>query len=372
MNTGNDNKQEVVISSISFNKGNECLLCTTSCGFIVYNVNPFNCAVTRNFSGGLRLGRMYKRSNLFFLNGTGINDEYPINRICIWDDHKQKKIAEVSLNSKVISLYVEDGPNFIVSSYRKAYIYEIDGLSLIKSFDVCSYSLETSLFRDNFLLCHVSLRPNNEGNITIRNKDKYLSITAHHNNIGKISISNDGVYIATSSVNGQVIKLFKVANGELFTEFRRGSFAKNISYLGFSDNNEYLLCGTEHGSVHVFNIIQNDPGMNTLWGLLRRRSSYNISINEYIENIKLLEATRTIYIITKSKFYSGKLVDDNIVLEKTSLLIYKKDPFTPSPKRVYSINKSKSIPIRPHRQSKTECLKNNELQDNFNITSNSI
>ncbi len=112
--------------------------------------------------------------------------------------------------------------------------------------------------------------------------------------------------------------------------------------------------------------------MNTLWGLLRRRSSYNISINEYIENIKLLEATRTIYIITKSKFYSGKLVDDNIVLEKTSLLIYKKDPFTPSPKRVYSINKSKSIPIRPHRQSKTECLKNNELQDNFNITSNSI
>ena len=370
----NNNKQEVVISSISFNKDSECLLCTTSCGFIVYNVNPFNCMVTRNFTGGIRMGKMYKRSNLFFLNGTGLNSEYPINRICLWDDQKQKKIAEVSLNSKVISLYVSDGPHFIVSSYRKVYIYDIDTLTLIKSYDVCSFSLETKIFTDDFILCHVSLRPNNEGSIVIRSKNKYFSIDAHGSSIGKLSVSNNGKYIATSSINGQVIKLFKIDNGDLVTEFRRGTFAKVISYLGFSDNDNYLLCGTNTGSIHVFNIQQNESSLNTLWGILRRRSSYNINISEEIISIKLLEMTKVLYIITKSKFYSGKLIDDNIILEKTSLLIYKKDPFTPSPKRNYKGERSKSINIEKNSPTKTISNNNDDGYNHLqgNIISNSI
>ena len=150
----------------------------------------------------------------------------------------------------------------------------------------------------------------------------------------------------------------------MVTEFRRGTFAKVISYLGFSDNDNYLLCGTNSGSIHVFNIQQNEASLNTLWGILRRRSSYNINISEEIISIKLLEMTKVLYIITKSKFYSGKLIDDNIILEKTSLLIYKKDPFTPSPKRNYKGERSKSINIEKNNPKKTRKTKSYNDDDN--------
>mgnify|MGYP006157055641 CR=1 FL=1 len=94
-------------------------------------------------------------------------------------------------------------------------------------------------------------------------------------------------------------------------------------------------------------------------------------------SIKLLEMTKVLYIITKSKFYSGKLIDDNIILEKTSLLIYKKDPFTPSPKRNYKGERSKSINIEKNSPTKTISNNNDNNDDGYNhlqgnIISNSI
>ena len=332
MISNNDN-HPVVISSITFNKNNECLLCTTSCGFIVYNVNPFNSVITRNFPGGLRMGQMYLRTNLFFLNGTGLNDDYPINRVCVWDDQKQKKIAEVSLNSKVTSLYISNGPNFIVASSRRAYIYEIEKLTQLASFDVCSFSLVTRLFKDDFIMCHQSLALDQRGIIVVKSKNRYFNINAHKTNIGKVALSNNGKLIATSSLDGVIIKLFNQTNGQLVSEYRRGTFSKTISYLGFSEEDSYLLCGTTNGSVHLFNILEYEFNANTLWGILRRRSNHSLHIGENIISIKLLEISNIIYIITASKFYSCQLLEDNIIIKKTSLLIYKKDPFTPSPKR---------------------------------------
>lgn len=355
----NDN-QPVIISSISFNYNSECLLCTTSCGFIVYNVNPFNTLITRNFIGGLRIGKMYQRSNLFFINGTGLNEEYPINRVCIWDDKKQQKIAEVSLNSKVISLCISNGPNFIVSTNRRAYIYEIETLKLITSFEVCSYLLVTRLFNNDFILCHSLFFKEKEGMIAIKTKDRYLNINAHKTTIGAVAISNNGKFLATSSSVGTIIKIFNSINGVLIQEFRRGTFSKEIAYLGFSDYDNYLLCGTSSGSVHIFNIKEILLNYNNLWGILRKRSNYNIHIDENIIAIKMLETDNTIYIITNSKFYCCQILDENIVIKKNSLLIYKKDPFTPSPKRTKVIrNESKPIDINKNNRD----IENNK----FNI-----
>ena len=365
-----DDNPSIIIRSISLNYLKDSLICSTNYGLIVYNLAPFKTITNRNFAGGLRMASTYKDTKLFFINGTGLNDEYPINRICIWNEHKQKKIAEISLNSRVVALHVSDSPNFIVSSSRKTYLCEIDTLSILSVFDICSFTLETKVLRDDFILCYISVTSDNGGNIMIRRKNRFFNISAHQANISKIAISNDGNYITTASTNGTIIKIFNLLNGELITEFRRGNFSKTISYLGFSELNDYLLCGTINGSVHLFDIKKNDPTINTLWGILRRRSNYTININDHIESISLLKDKSTIYIITKTKFYSCTLSNDEIVIDKTSLLIYKRDPFTPSPKRI--VNKENvsnklissnpiNIPINNIKSKASDYLSTNSI-----------
>ena len=357
----------ITISSISLNYNNECLLCTTNQGFIVYTLNPFNCKIMRNFTGGLRLGHMYKATTLYLINGTGTNDKFPINRVSIWDDHNQKIKAEISLNSRILGLYVSDGPNVIVSSNRKTYIYEIESLTLLKVFDICSFSLEAKILKNDFIICNTDFTNKDESTIMIRRKNRCLSISAHQRGIGKIAISNDGQYIATTSINGIIIKIFNLLNGNLITEFRRGSFSKTISYLGFSESNDYLLCGTINGSVHLFNIKQDDATIDTLWGILRRRSNYSLHINDQVTSISLIKNNTTLYIITNTKFYSCIISEEGIIIQKTSLLIYKRDPFTPSPKQV--LKKTKPIDINNSNNDKDNDNDNNKLSKTSYVNS---
>ncbi len=343
---------EILISNISFCDNYQYLLCTTNTGFIVYKIDPFKCEIIRTFEGGLRLGQMIFSKRIFFLNGSGQNIEYPINRITIWDDTKQKSIAEVSLNCKIISLDVGKHDNFIVTTYRKAYLYELKTISLLKTYDICSFSPTIRLLKEDFILGHISLSPNNENNVIMRSKNRYFSINSCQTNLSKIAISHHGKFLATSSSNGHIIKLFSLTSTEVIAEFRRGTFAKNITYLGFSDGDNYLLCGTENGSVHVFNIKETETNFFNLWGILRQRSMAHLSLEETIVSANLIEDTMTVHLISKTQFYSCQLLDDSIVIVKTNLLVYKKDPFTPSPKRSSPHHKSKPITIPKNKDPK--------------------
>ncbi len=349
----NKNSQpEILISNISFCDHYQYLFCTTNTGFIVYKIDPFKCEIIRSFEGGLRLGQMIFSKRIFFLNGSGQNTDYPINRITIWDDTKQKNIAEVSLNCKVISLGVGNYDNFIITTYRKAYLYELKSISLLKTYDICSFSPTIRLLKDDFILGYISLSPSTENNVIIRSKNRYLSINSNQTYLSKIAISHNGKFLATSSSNGHIIKLFSLINTEVIAEFRRGTFAKNITYLGFSDRDNYLLCGTENGSVHVFNIKETETNVFNLWGILRQRSIAHLTLAETVISANLIEQNNTIYLISKTQFYSCQLQGDSIVIVKTNLLVYKKDPFTPSPKRTNPNLKSKPINIPQNKDRK--------------------
>ena len=89
------------INNTSYNKEKNCLFCSTSQGFIVYNIKPFRQLLKKYISGGLNFGNIYSRTNIFFFVGTGINSEYPTNRVIVWDQKLNKKIAEISINTKI-------------------------------------------------------------------------------------------------------------------------------------------------------------------------------------------------------------------------------------------------------------------------------
>lgn len=318
---------------ISYYLTNNRLLCTTNIGFILYQTNPFKCMINRHIEGGIRLGYFNeKNKNIFYLSGTGLSDKWCVNRVTIWNDHTQKKVTEISICNRIENFFVTQKDQIIIASKRKVYIYNINDYQLIKNFNICSYSLQYGYTNTNLILSHALLDHSYIGKIMLRVGEKNQLISAHKNNIQLIAISNKNNTIATCSDKGDIIKLFNITNGNLINEYRRGTFISTITYLGFSDNDNWLLCGTYNGSMHFFNTSDINTSIKNLWGLLRKRGDYIIQLNEPIKTANLIEKTNTFYIAGTTKFFSGILLNNSVSLNKSVLLIYKQDPFNPSPK----------------------------------------
>ena len=318
---------------ISYYLTNNKLLCTTNTGFILYQTNPFKCLFNRYIDGGIRLGYFNENNkNIFYLSGTGLSDKWCVNRVTIWNDHLQKKVTEISISNRIEVFFVTNNNQLIIASKRHVYIYNIDNYELIKSFNICSYSLKYGYIDNSLILSHALLVNDSVGQIMIRVGNTTKLIPAHNNNIQLIAICNNTNIIATCTDKGDIIKLFNITTGNLINEYRRGSFSATITYLGFSDNDNWLLCGTYNGSVHFFNTSDINTSFLNLWGIFRKRAAYIIQLHEPIKTAILIENTNTFYIVGTTKFYSGVLLNNSVSLNKSVLLIYKQDPFNPSPK----------------------------------------
>jgi hypothetical protein len=52
------------------------------------------------------LCQSYKRTQLFFVVGTGANSEWPRDALLIWNDAEKKKVAELKFAKPIIDLLV--------------------------------------------------------------------------------------------------------------------------------------------------------------------------------------------------------------------------------------------------------------------------
>lgn len=337
----------ISILSVAFNEDNSCLLCNTTQGFMVYTMSPFRCMLQRTIEGGVRLGRMYRQTNLFFLCGTGAALQYPINRVMVWDDLQKQTTAEISLNSRIESLEVSSRGLLVVASHHKVYLYSTDTVTLQESYEIQSPLLQTRLLDSGFRLaystrCCEKDRSGTFG-ISIRSPGRFQTVSLHQTPVRQISISHDGAWIATCSESGTLIRILHAETGIERDNFRRGNFSTRISFLGFSDTDKWVLCGTETGTLHGFPREEPNPSANTLWGLVRRRSAFHIKVVEAIRHAIFLEDTGTIYLITATKLYTAKVEGTTATLGKSVLLLHPKDPFTPSPSLPRKIPRIRSV-----------------------------
>lgn len=329
------------ILSVSFNSGYTCLLCCNTDGFTVYTLDPFRCIVQRLLEGGIRLGQMYRETNLFFLCGTGNCLKYPTNRVIVWDDSEKRTTAEISLNRRIEHLNVSSSGTLIVMSEHRAYLYNTETMELQQQYDFSTNVITTRLLPHGFVMAH-AMGPmfKHTGaptalpyGINVRTKAIYQSIPVHQSPIRKIAIDHGGKYMCTCSEVGTRLYIIDIATGVSYENFRRGHFSACITFLGFSDRDQWLLCGTETGTLHGFRIHVTMPKYDTLWGLMDRRSSFNLKLQEPIILVILLEEQGVIYIVTQTKLYAATLQGEEVTLGKSVLLLHPKDPFTPSPKR---------------------------------------
>lgn len=331
-----DSASTFTINYTNYNLSKDCLFCSTSKGFIIYNINPFRQLVRKYIEGGLNFGTIYRRTNIFFLVGTGINSDYPTNRLIVWDEQHKKKLAEISISQKIENFSLTE-KLILIKSRDSLYIYDI--YSLEKHIDPISissqYTLTSNFIDFKYVISYPLTNINNIGKIAIRRNTKYFEIKAHNDQIQKLSISPDNKMIATCSVKGNLIKLFN-DNNNLINTFNRGYYSKSISYLGFSKQGKWLICATEYGSVHFFDLETKD---NSLVSIFRERSTYVYKVNDIIIDCVFDEVCNFIYFNSMEKIYTGLIKNDELKINQTYLLIIEKDPFSLSPKYLKNISK---------------------------------
>lgn len=114
-NSGKESK----ILSINFNQDQGCFALGHEHGFLVYNTNPIDLRVRRNFFnpnannghnnlhfGGSGIGHvtMLHRTNYLALVGGGKNPKFANNKVIIWDDLKRKNSLSLEFMSPVLNV----------------------------------------------------------------------------------------------------------------------------------------------------------------------------------------------------------------------------------------------------------------------------
>ena len=334
------NSKDKHILSISSNQNNDCILCTTLDGFIVYHINPFQTVITRFIEGGIRLGAMYNRSNIFVLCGTGISKQFPINRAILWNDEKQAKHAEISVSAKIERLSITKDELLLLFTNTTVYIYNLTNLTELSKIDIFSTNIDYIINKDNAYISYSKTGLNSHGMIYIHsdsftNTRNSKCFKAHDNEIANLTLSKSSQssnYIATCSIKSTTIKIFDSETFSHYFTFHRGIFKNPIVCLSFSSHNRWLFCSTESGTLHIFSLGKDGTIFSNQWIPQYKRHSSKYDISEPLEYIYCDDQTYIWHGYSKSTLYIGKIVNDReIILEKQFLLAIKKDPFS-SPK----------------------------------------
>ncbi|KAL9576070.1 MAG: hypothetical protein Q9212_007411, partial [Teloschistes hypoglaucus] len=129
--------------AVSFNQDSSCFAVGLDTGFCVFNSDPCELKVSRDFNAGIGAAEMLGRANYVALVGGGRNPKFPTNKVVqkkkviIWDDAKQLAVVTLEFQSQVlrallsrsqilvavlnsISLYAFSSPPRKISSYETA------------------------------------------------------------------------------------------------------------------------------------------------------------------------------------------------------------------------------------------------------------
>jgi hypothetical protein len=245
--------------------------------------------------GGIGKIEMLFRCNLLALVGGGNSPQYQKNKVLIWDDHLGRPIGELSFRQRVLSVKLRRDRICVVLKDR-IYVYNFSNLALLDtivtgpnplgllciSTDAGSTASIGSIGgngksgadnKDDIGTGMVLACPSvtcGQARVELYGKRKTLLIDAHENELAAMALSVDGYYLATASLKGTIVRLFSTLDkghdssiGVPLREFRRGVEQAVISSLSFSLDKCWLACASDHGTVHVFKV-EDEENMESL------------------------------------------------------------------------------------------------------------
>lgn len=287
-----ENTPQTKILSISFNQDQGCFAISHERGFLVYNSNPFDLRVKRNFSNssntgsGIGIATMLHRTNYLALVGGGRNPKFPNNKLIIWDDLKKRSSLTLEFMSPILNVLLSRIRIVVVlknqvivygfsSPPKKLATYETIendlGLAYLSAnlvqpssgVDLRSISPHTSKLTDDDANHQILAFPGRSvGQIQLvdvspsgQEKNVVSIIKAHKSKIRCLVLNRSGTLIASASDTGTIIRVHSTHNTALIYEFRRGLDRALISSMRFSHNDTRLAVLSDKNTLHVFNVM---------------------------------------------------------------------------------------------------------------------
>ena len=257
-----DNDKEKCLY-LSFNQDNSLFCVATNLGFRVYASYPLKCVGKRNIAGGIGIIEILNSTNIFALVGTEDNPKFGTNKVILWDELNQKVVNQLIVSSNVKNVKIKRTKIFIIEEdnikvFTLGNYEKIDSLKTFSNKNgIFGISSEPKLNIISYLSPDI-------GKIIIKDYDNkkdgnsiIKEINAHKNDIIALVMNYDGTLIASASERGTLIKIFRIDDGCLLQELRRGTEPAEIYHLSFDFNSRYIACSSNKGTVHIFNI-KND------------------------------------------------------------------------------------------------------------------
>jgi len=252
-----ENRESSELLYVGFNQDHGCFACGTASGFRIFNCDPFKQTYRRDFAnGGIGIVEMLFRCNILALVGGGRNPRYPPNKVMIWDDHQNRCIGELSFRSEVKAVRLSRERVVVVLEYR-IYVYNFADLNLLNTIDTISNPRGLCALCADSRSCVLACCGTQKGRVRVELFDitRTTLISAHENALSCVSLNNDGTRLATASERGTLVRIWDTRSGQRLSELRRGAEPAEIQSLCFNDDCSWLLVGSDHGTVHLFRLI---------------------------------------------------------------------------------------------------------------------
>ena len=322
------NSENQNILNICFNQDSSCFAYSGNNGFTVYSCDPFRQSIKRLFNGSIGIVSMLFRCNVMAIVGGGENPEFSPNKVIIWDDHSQKSIGELSFRTQVKSVKLRR-ESIIIALEHRTYIYNFSDLKPRNTIDTRSNPngiVSISIISNSSVVATLGM---NKGVVRIEHYqlNKTHIIEAHDSEICCLNLSNNGKYLATASVLGTIIRIWDTYSGEKIQELRRGTEPATIYSLVFSQDNKYLACSSNTGTIHIFKLKTDRDRFSELYNL----SKIKDNVDNSKSSLSLLKGYLPTYFSSEWSFVQYRTKHTKIFVsfgkENNKLLLITDDGF---------------------------------------------
>ncbi|KFY26081.1 hypothetical protein V493_04290 [Pseudogymnoascus sp. VKM F-4281 (FW-2241)] len=236
----------------AFNDDATCFSVGLDSGFCIFNSDPCELRVSRDFNGGVGAVDMLARANYIALVGGGKQPKFPLNKVIIWDDAKQKAVITLEFRTAVRRVRLTR-QRIVVVLQNSVHVYVFSSppekVSISETADnplgLCCLSSQLLAFPGR-TPGQVHLVELETGGVRI--------IPAHTSPLRAIEISPDGEIMATASETGTLIRVFGTSNGARIAELRRGVDHASIFSISISPSSQMLAVTSDKSTLHVFDM----------------------------------------------------------------------------------------------------------------------
>ncbi len=238
--------------SAAFNHDASCFSVGLDTGFCVFNSDPCELRVSRDFNAGIGVTEMLGRYNFLALVGGGRTPKYSQNKVVIWDDAKQKAVITLDFSTAVLRVRLSKS-RIIVVLQNSVHVYAFSSLpSKISVFETADNPLGLCCLGTRLLAFpgrshgQVQLVEIESGNVTI--------IPAHSTPLRAMDLSPDGQLLATASTQGTLVRVFSTSNCVRIAELRRGVDPAFIFSISISPSSTMLAVTSDKSTLHIFDL----------------------------------------------------------------------------------------------------------------------